>query len=303
MAHSIAGDIARGQEFHPVSTRLVRYADRNANFVRVAGAHNGLEARHRRAPPERSGAFGAPASDGVGGSGGAKPPGLVGHLVVVAALLTFGAFGPPVVDAQQPDLQVERDPAPANESISPEAKRETGSRLEIPSNIEVSGVLKDVVLELLQKSPTFARQCERIAAARYARILVLATPPNREVTAPRARSTITRHVFGALRATIEIPIAGEYAELIGHELEHVIEQVDGLNLATLSRAGAAGIIEVQDGVYESVRAAAAGRLVAEEALGNSDPMRAAATSTMTFVLRAIRSRAARPSQPTLLWRR
>jgi len=28
------------------------------------------------APPERSGAFGAPASDGDGGSGGAKPPGL-----------------------------------------------------------------------------------------------------------------------------------------------------------------------------------------------------------------------------------
>ncbi len=36
--------------------------------------HNG-QARHRRAPPERSGALGVPASDGVGGSGGAKPPG------------------------------------------------------------------------------------------------------------------------------------------------------------------------------------------------------------------------------------
>ncbi len=35
---------------------------------------HGLEARAAR-PPERSGACGVPASDGEGGSGGAKPPG------------------------------------------------------------------------------------------------------------------------------------------------------------------------------------------------------------------------------------
>jgi copper homeostasis protein len=38
--------------------------------------HNGLSAPKAR-PPERSGVFGVPASDGDGGSGGAKPPGLV----------------------------------------------------------------------------------------------------------------------------------------------------------------------------------------------------------------------------------
>jgi len=52
------------------------YAARNENFVLVPGElHNGLGAPGAR-PPERSGAFGVPASDGDGGSGGAKPPGL-----------------------------------------------------------------------------------------------------------------------------------------------------------------------------------------------------------------------------------
>jgi hypothetical protein len=56
---------------------LARYAARHANFVLVCSEpYNGLGAPQAR-PRERSGASGAPASDGDGGSGGAKPPGVV----------------------------------------------------------------------------------------------------------------------------------------------------------------------------------------------------------------------------------
>ena len=56
--------------------RLARYAARNENFVLVVREpHNGLDAPQAR-PPARSGDRGAPASDGVGGSAGAEPPGI-----------------------------------------------------------------------------------------------------------------------------------------------------------------------------------------------------------------------------------
>src|ERR687887_613791 len=54
---------------------LARYAARNENFVLVVREpHNGPGAPQAR-PPARSGDRGAPASGGVGGSAGAKPPG------------------------------------------------------------------------------------------------------------------------------------------------------------------------------------------------------------------------------------
>jgi hypothetical protein len=162
----------------------------------------------------------------------------------------------------------------------------------LPATIQVTQPLQPVVALLLQKSATFRRQCVRIAAAPHTRILVVVDPRPRPATGARARATITRHDHGLLRAIIEMPFVGDHAELLAHEFEHVIEQIEGVDLASLSRRGDLGVVRVDDGVYESARARAAGLAVRNEVYG-TDPTVKGAARRMGQMLRAIGDRADR----------
>jgi hypothetical protein len=170
----------------------------------------------------------------------------------------------------------------------------------LPANLHVDDFYQPVVARLLDRSETFAAQCRRIAAAPHVRVAIVATSASRTTMEPRARSRITRHLHGAIRAVVEIPVDGDHAELIGHELEHVVEQIEGLDLAALARSGAPGVAEIQTGVYETRRARLAGLAVADEARG-ADPVYAVASRGVGVAIRALRTRASR-SAPTLLRR-
>lgn len=56
-----------------------------------------------------------------------------------------------------------------------------------------------------------------------------------------------------------------YVEHIAHELEHVLEQVDGTDLRRLARHGLDGIVDMGER-YETARARAVGQAVASETL-------------------------------------
>jgi hypothetical protein len=165
----------------------------------------------------------------------------------------------------------------------------------VPSNIQVGDFLKPSVRTLLDKSQTFRRQCDVIAAARMVRILLVAVPEPRLSTAPRARATLARHAYGLMRAVIEMPLTGDHRELIPHELEHVIEQIEGLDLAALARAGDDRVTEVADGVFETARARAAGRAASREALAfvRNDPPVSHGARTVMRMWRGLSSRATR----------
>jgi hypothetical protein len=60
-------------------------------------------------------------------------------------------------------------------------------------------------------------------------------------------------------------VSSHLAELVAHEFEHVIEQIEGVNLRKLARAKGSGVHEIEREVFESDRAQAAGRVVAAEA--------------------------------------
>ena len=81
-----------------------------------------------------------------------------------------------------------------------------------------------------------------------------------------ARSRVERD-HGGLNAAVQIELREPalYVELIAHELEHVLEQVDGTDLARLARQGLDGVVE-WGGAYETARARSVGRLVAREAM-------------------------------------
>lgn len=135
---------------------------------------------------------------------------------------------------------------------------------ELPTTIQVDDLLAAVVDELLAASPTFSRQCERIAELPLVRVAVRMLPKGEE-SCCRARTTIRRYASGALIAWVEIPsprISVEYAELLGHEFEHILEQIDLVDLNALADRG--GASRVGD-AYETTRARRAGEAVAEEA--------------------------------------
>src|SRR5258706_7205944 len=97
----------------------------------------------------------------------------------------------------------------------------------LPSNIN-AGNLEPDLIELLQRSETFRQQCARIAATRVLRVTVrvgLAVGAG-----GRAQTIIHRYDAGGLRAEVTLGFAEDYFELLAHEFEHILEQVDGVRL-------------------------------------------------------------------------
>ena len=73
-----------------------------------------------------------------------------------------------------------------------------------------------------------------------------------------------------LREIVDADVANDtknalYVEYIAHELEHVLEAVDGTDLPRLSRQRVDGVINL-GGSYETARAQSVGRLVAREVM-------------------------------------
>jgi hypothetical protein len=129
----------------------------------------------------------------------------------------------------------------------------------LPSNID-AGILGPEILEILSRSETFRRQCQRIAATRVLRVrLGITSQPAGEY---RAVTILARYDAGALRADVTLVFADNYVELLAHEFEHVLEQIDGVNLRIDVARGHARLL--QDGTYETRRATEAGLQVLRE---------------------------------------
>ena len=85
----------------------------------------------------------------------------------------------------------------------------------------------------------------------------------------RAITSLVRHRGDLIAADIHVPAAGEVVELIAHELEHVIEQLDGVDLRAHARRSRATTSVEENGTFETRRAVEAGRTVAWEVKGGA----------------------------------
>jgi hypothetical protein len=136
----------------------------------------------------------------------------------------------------------------------------------LPPSIAIEPGLASVVRTTLEHSPTFRQQCRILEASPTITATVRVstrTPGETE----RALSMMRRKPSGGIDATIEIRSGEELTELLGHELEHVIEQLDGVNLPQLELEGQAR--RLPGGAFETRRAIAAGRRVSSEVLDRS----------------------------------
>ena len=133
-----------------------------------------------------------------------------------------------------------------------------------PVAIHVDEHLQPVVARTLEISETFRKQWQRISSERMVVVYVYlgkgAADPTR-----RAKTEMRRYTTGLLHAVVEIPPDDDYVELLAHEFEHVIEQIERVDLRALARSGDPGVHEREDGAFETVRAQQAGLAATREA--------------------------------------
>jgi hypothetical protein len=156
------------------------------------------------------------------------------------------SFVAPMADA--PDVGPVRSVAPC---VAPRQV------LRAPSHLERT------IEQMWVRSPTFRRQVDRLAADR---LLVTIDSCGSECPSTLRAQTLLTFRHGALAgANVRIRFRPhEEPELIAHELEHVIEQLDGVDLPRLASQGNPVVHIDQSGRYETVRADHMGRMAAAE---------------------------------------
>ena len=155
----------------------------------------------------------------------------------------------------------------------------------MPDSIQLGDGLQSMVRWALEHSPTFRQQCRVLAAAPRLRATVSVAPGSPVRRRVRAR----RFVRGSGEHSPRTSRSGaspDLTELLAHEFEHLIEQLDGVDLRALAKEGEAR--RLPDGAFETDRAIAAGQQVAGEVVDNApDRVRGAGRSVWRALRRAI----------------
>jgi len=139
------------------------------------------------------------------------------------------------------------------------------TQLAAPSNISVSAMYRPLLESMLRHSPTFRRQCLRIAAEPSLTVQLAITKPSPGYDV-RATTHLARDAQGRLSAAIQIAPLHDVEELIAHEFEHIIEQLDGVDLAAhaAQRHSSVTAIGHRRDIFETMRAKRAGLKVVSE---------------------------------------
>lgn len=138
----------------------------------------------------------------------------------------------------------------------------------LPRGSDVPAIARPLIEKMWLMSPTFRRQCARLVEASVAIVLSLDYPRNSVMA--HAETTIRRDA--GLRAYIRIrSVDRRGAEYLAHEIEHILEQADEVDLPLAVAGGVHGAHRVSKShMYETRRAIAVGRIVAHEVASAED---------------------------------
>ena len=128
-----------------------------------------------------------------------------------------------------------------------------------PCRLVVERTLLNVVQDGWQRSPTLQRQCRRLADAGA----VVDIAWGKTDSSARAATRIGRDSNRVIVAIISVPPVSDVIELVAHELEHVLEWVDGRDLPGEARRRGSGVWSAFGG-FETQRAIDTGRQAARE---------------------------------------
>jgi hypothetical protein len=136
----------------------------------------------------------------------------------------------------------------------------------IPPNF-LTPILRPVIETMWHQSPTFKAQCARLRAA-PSLLAEIRLGSASQLGSGRGRTDFVRSSRDTARAIIYINLdlrsVDQLIELIAHELEHVIEQLDEVELTPSDRHG---VYLTATGAFETARAIHIGQKVSREVYG------------------------------------
>jgi hypothetical protein len=170
-------------------------------------------------------------------------------------------------------------------------ERHTGSRADDdarpgngwPCQLVLDAALKPFAMQAWARSATFRKQCGILAAANA--VVVVRSATARETMRAFARITMYR---GGVYADVRVRPGANALELIAHEIEHVVERIEGVNLLLESRLNGTRVL-LRAGRFETLRAVEAGRRVAQEV--HDLPLSCPKTTPESAAFIAVQSRA------------
>jgi hypothetical protein len=132
----------------------------------------------------------------------------------------------------------------------------------LPSSIDASPELRRHMEAMLQRSTTFQQQCRRLARDDlHVQIRSDATLADR----PYRAFSVIRRLRSGFTARVAITPLGDPTPWLAHEIEHIIEQIEGVSIPALAEAGGGRLAWRWAGnMYETRRAIHAGRVVQRE---------------------------------------
>ncbi len=142
----------------------------------------------------------------------------------------------------------------------------SGSQAEeaLPSNVIMPKDLKPFLRRMIERSRTFRLQCQKIGSATQLRIAIELVPRLSECQC-RALSNIKRYDTGFVLIKVQIIVPNIHlVEVIGHEFEHALEQIEGLDLRRLASTQSEYIYKSEGGGFETKRAMRAGIAIEQE---------------------------------------
>jgi hypothetical protein len=142
------------------------------------------------------------------------------------------------------------------------ARREGPSSL--PANLYVNEDLRPLLEKMWARSPTFRRQCARITEIPELVVSLRVAVRQPSTQRYRALTRVGKATDGATIVTVRIFNPNELVELIGHEFEHILEHLDGLDLRSEAVRKQLAARQTADGFFETPRAIRAGRQVDRE---------------------------------------
>jgi hypothetical protein len=143
----------------------------------------------------------------------------------------------------------------------PVPSQTTGAVVALPANLTVAPVFQSFLDSMWRSSPTFRRQCSRLVAAEGLSVALRLEELQRRPSFD-ARTVFVRRGGVLVAAHVFLSRSPAAPELIAHEVEHVLEQLDGVDLA--AHVGSGNVWQRADGAFETRRAAEVGQRVARE---------------------------------------
>jgi hypothetical protein len=133
-----------------------------------------------------------------------------------------------------------------------------------PPRFHVTPTVRPYFDALLNTSATFRDQCRRIVAAGV-RVVIEVGAPQDFARGIEALSTLVRDESRQVRfVRVRLSYEAPWPRLVPHELEHVLEQIEGVNLAQVAARRDGRVWRVNEHAFETRRAQSAGETVYRE---------------------------------------